>query len=276
MPIVAELELHPRQPSRGSVWRRYRTLRVLLLAVLIPLVPLLHPIGAVLGRHRLIIGRADRRDKDWGMIFALAYYGFQSGDMELEEGSVTWWRLMVIGDQAYGVQWSRPVSQRLRAARKAPSGRLIRAAREGNLPGVKASLAAGADVNAVLDEQTALGAAVAGNDTAVVEFLLGHGADVNQAGGGGELLRLAVMEGKSEILRALLAHGVDPDSRDEFGRTALMNAVLWDQEALVKELLGREVDLSARDSEGTTAMTLAEMEGDRGIVKLLKQAAARP
>jgi hypothetical protein len=104
---------------------------------------------------------------------------------------------------------------------------LISAAREGNVDRIK-SLAA---VHVNLDEPggvnhwTPLMHAIHKNQAAAVEALLEAGARVNVVSGNTTALIMAAGYGQSEIVRILLSHGGDPKLAVRPGVTALAAAV---------------------------------------------------
>ena len=105
---------------------------------------------------------------------------------------------------------------------------LLAAAREGSEQGVRAALAAGADVNA-RDEDgvTALmHAAYAGNDPAVLKTLVASRAAVNLRDNNGRTALMRAADGGNvEALTILSAAGAFVNAGDGGGVTALMRTV---------------------------------------------------
>jgi len=185
------------------------------------------------------------------------------------------------------------------------------AARQGNEAMVGALVARGADVSAPLHRpqhqyhgRTPLMEAAIGRNLAVVKLLLARGADpfakdvagwtalsFAELGGkriAGHLRKLmnaapqaaeaglqdAARTGLTERVRLLLERGEAIDGRDEFGRTALHQAVIGGHVDIVRLLLGRGADADARDRRGATPLSLVE-DGVE-IAKLLLAHGADP
>lgn len=73
--------------------------------------------------------------------------------------------------------------------------------------------------------RTPLMCAAASGDGAEIERLIGHGAAIGASSEGWTALTYAVAAGRLAAAALLLAHGADPNTRDEAGRTALMQMV---------------------------------------------------
>lgn len=127
----------------------------------------------------------------------------------------------------------------------------------------------------------------------VMKHLIDAGADVKAVNAAGEsALILAARAGESAPgwplvgrvrdmvgpIDLLVAAGVDVDSRDQEGRTALMNAVLSGRGEIVARLVHYGADVDLRDKAGQTALVhAATREGGRrgvDIVRLLLDAGA--
>ncbi|WCJ60976.1 ankyrin repeat domain-containing protein [Fontisphaera persica] len=108
-----------------------------------------------------------------------------------------------------------------------PNIDLLDAAEAGNLPGVKAALRAGANVNyssPVKFGWTPLLAAVFHNNTNVIPELLAAGADINLASKDGETpLMMAVSRGDDSVglVKYLIDKGADINRKDNSGRTVI-------------------------------------------------------
>ena len=59
------------------------------------------------------------------------------------------------------------------------------------------------------------------------------------------------------------------NAKDEYGRTALIWATVRDKIGFVKLLLDNGADVNIRDKNEWTALKIAEINGYRGIAKLL-------
>ena len=178
--------------------------------------------------------------------------------------------------------------------------RLIDASKRDDAPAVKASLAAGADVNARAgDGTTALHWAAQNDDPIVAEALIRKGAKVNaatdlgitplwiaatnsstaminrllEAGADpniapptdGTPLMLLAQRGNAEAVKALLAHGANPNAREAAkGQTALMWAVSARHPDVVRALIEGHADVKARSTSWTQRMMLCcqRYEGD--------------
>src|SRR3990167_1051342 len=147
-----------------------------------------------------------------------------------------------------------------------PDERLLYAAENGDLAGVKAAIIAGADVNATnVYGNTALVEATENRHTNVVRLLLDRGADVNAIGYNGDtaLIR-AVVRRSLDIVRLLLDRGADTNAAtNTLGSTALILAAENGRIDIVKLLLDRGAN------DGDTALRTAAASGHTDIVKLL-------
>jgi ankyrin repeat protein len=100
------------------------------------------------------------------------------------------------------------------------------------------------------------------------------GANVNARGNCCMPLYLAAGEGRLEVVRYLLDQGADVNAREQFGDTALTEAVFNGQLAAVKELLFRGADVNAI-GDGGTALDLAFNRNQTAIADLLKHRGAK-
>ena len=123
-------------------------------------------------------------------------------------------------------------------AKKAGPDALHRAAKAGNLDGLKAALAAGADVNA-------------------------------RDGRGWTALMHAVNKGYILLVEPLLAAKADLDVRGPDGATALFMAVAHGQTEIITLLVEAGADVSIKGPKGKTAMDVAQMSGDSAIPRAL-------
>ena len=128
-----------------------------------------------------------------------------------------------------------PGGEAARASAKATRpDALYRAAKAGNLEGLNAALAAGADVNA-------------------------------RDGQGWTALMHAVNKGYVLLVELLLAAKADPDVRAPDGATALFMAVAHGQPEIVALLMEAGADVSIKGPKGKTAVDVARMSGDSAI-----------
>lgn len=146
---------------------------------------------------------------------------------------------------------------------------LMHAAAGRNLPAIKVLLRAGADASQPdVDDNNALDLAVANDDAAVLDALLG-GKD-----GGGKLrdkmpalIHSAARAGKTRAVALLLKRKVDV--RDKSGCLALAVMARSNQVAAVKTLLAAGANPHDKARDGHTAFTLAAANGHTKIVKAL-------
>ena len=137
---------------------------------------------------------------------------------------------------------------------------------------VKLLVEAGADVNVMdrwgsgpLDEAVRVGA------RSVIEFLLKHNAPTYKVEErAGEFLSAAA-RGDCDKLRHMLQHGVDVDSQDYDKRSALMLAAAAGHARAVNTLLGANASPGLQDNFGGSALTEAIKARRSDLVGLLAQ-----
>ena len=95
------------------------------------------------------------------------------------------------------------------------------------------------------------------------------GANVNARGNCCMPLYLAAGEGRLEVVRYLLDEGADVNAREQFGDTALTEAVFNGQLAAVKELLFRGAEINAI-GDGGTALDIAINRNHTAIADLIR------
>ena len=150
---------------------------------------------------------------------------------------------------------------------------LFRAARAGDVSGVRKACTDGADVNAKDEHgRTALIVAVQESHPLTVSALIACGADVNEANRIGiTALMLAGKTGRVDLLAALLrAPRVEVDLVDRrAGWTALYGAALHGQAGAVALLLAAGADANARATDGRAALHWMALLGQVGMASLL-------
>lgn len=154
---------------------------------------------------------------------------------------------------------------------------LILAAARGNLPFVRALLAAGVPLDATNDvHYTPLMAAAFSYRVEVVLFLLQAGADVQRRDVHGRTpLHCATGSPSSaadqqcECVRLLIKRGAVIDALNESGDTPLMGAAWFGCLSSVALLLKHGASASIRDDRGHTAEDLARQRGHTEIAGLL-------
>ena len=134
---------------------------------------------------------------------------------------------------------------------------LLDAIAAGNLAGVTAALAGGADASARRFYRTA--------------------TDRDVAEGSEPVLLWAVRGGQEAIVAALLAGGADVDARDDLsGRTALVEAAARGNRAMVQRLLQAGADPTVRDARANLdPLAAALVGGHRDVVADLAAGGAR-
>ena len=68
---------------------------------------------------------------------------------------------------------------------------------------------------------------------------------------------MAAHNGDLAVVNFLIGVGIDINSKDEYGRTALMVAALWKRLSVVKFLIEVGVDINGKDEHGRTALIFA-------------------
>jgi len=156
---------------------------------------------------------------------------------------------------------------------------LIAAAERGDLPGVQALIARGADVNAKDQKQdSAFLIASANGHTAVVRATLAAGADLkstNRYGGTG--LIPACHHGHLDTVRLLLTTKIDVNHVNNLGWTALLEAVILGDGGpthteIVRELLAHGANPRIADRDGVSALEHARRRNYARMADLLASA----
>ncbi len=162
-----------------------------------------------------------------------------------------------------------------------PNQRLLFvAASAGELQVVNFLLDHGADINLVSGGDTALNAATAHGNKAMVELLLSRGADVNaRVTTGGTVLHTAVENGFQAVAETLLQHHANvnaPFPPNNGGETPLHLAVIKSYPNLVNLLLKYGADVNATNGSGRTPLVHAINHGRPDLVQKLLAAGANP
>jgi len=160
---------------------------------------------------------------------------------------------------------------------------LISRARVGDLAGVRAALAAGADTGATDSTGgTALVAAAYGNHVEVAQVLVDAGSDVNhqdRSRQGAYLIATSEVGDDPRLLDLTLANGADLRSLDSFDGTGLIRAADRGFAVIVQRLIDAGVDVDHVNRLGWTALLEAVILGDGDaahveVVRLLLAAGA--
>lgn len=151
---------------------------------------------------------------------------------------------------------------------------LFQSIRAGDLAGVRAELASGADVNARDSEGSTplMYAALYTSDAACIRRLLEHGADPNASNGfGGAALIWGT--GSLEKVKLLVEHGADVNARSKLGKSALLVAASRDGAGpVVSYLLAHGARIDTKDElAGVPVIPI----GGGGATALIQAAKAR-
>jgi hypothetical protein len=157
-----------------------------------------------------------------------------------------------------------------------PNLRVLSAAHtraEQSKPIVELLLQAGADIHACAEDGSnalSLTLALGWRDTA--DYLLDHGIDVNVRSSRTGCTALMHCR-DSVLLDRLLERGAMIDAQDNWGNTALLQAVRGKQLTLVKALLERGADIHIKCRNGVDdALSFARLARDQKMVSLLEHA----
>jgi len=174
-----------------------------------------------------------------------------------------------------------------------PSGRtdLFYAVLKGDLENIRALLMKGAGVNVrdregmtplALDIRSVPDEAKA---VVIARMLIAAGADVNlkDKTETTPLMRAVYQfeDRSGEMVKLLLKAGADANAADDYGTTVLMHAIhaATQEAALIKNvraLIRAGAQVNARNKLGQTALSIAVEDKDDNLIKLLKEAGARP
>lgn len=164
-----------------------------------------------------------------------------------------------------------------------PDQDLRLAARRGDSAAVKLALARGADANAApppeaADQRSALIAAATAADLGGLRALIAAGADVNRVCCGQTALLAATRDsyaGRIDAVMTLLANGADPNLADEGGNTPLHLAALTRDAGVAQSLLDAGARLDAINREDMTPLGLACEAGNWVVAEFLVKHGAR-
>lgn len=161
-------------------------------------------------------------------------------------------------------------------------GQLLDAARSGDVSAVRASIAAGADVNEARgDGMTALHLAAEGGHADVAAALLSAGAGVDPGTRIGSYtpLHIASRAGRTAVVELLLEAGADPNAATSTSKVTPLHlaAAAIGGEGAVAALLDHGANPNATEaSAGQTALMFAAAENRAGAVTKLLRAGADP
>jgi ankyrin repeat protein len=164
-----------------------------------------------------------------------------------------------------------------------PDEDLRLAARRGDSNAVKLALARGADANAApppeaADQRSALVAAATAADLGGLRALIAAGADVNRICCGQTALLAATRDsyaGRIDAVMTLLANGANPNLADDAGNTPLHLAALTRDAGVAQSLLDAGARLDAINREDMTPLSLACEAGNWVVVEFLVKHGAR-
>jgi ankyrin repeat protein len=119
--------------------------------------------------------------------------------------------------------------------------------------------------------------AVDSRDMPIIRALLRAGADLEAGSRSGTALDVAALDRRedSEIVRLLLDAGADPNSLDNGGNTALIDACAWGNSETVRMLLAAGADPNRVTKDGSTALNTAEAYGLPDMPDILTRAGAK-
>ena len=137
---------------------------------------------------------------------------------------------------------------------------IIRAAQNQHIELVDILIKAGANINAQQsDGQTALYGAVKNGNLDIVKLLLSHNANLDIATIEGQTpLMVAGRAQNYDVVKLLLAKKADVNLRDYlFHNTALIFAVIYNDQTLMKMLIAAKADLEVKANNDLTAFMIA-------------------
>lgn len=170
---------------------------------------------------------------------------------------------------------------------------------DNNTTAVEAALKRGADVTAIYTYErytdecqswTPIHAAAAIGNTTVLELLISYGADIHaqlpNASNGEEIhqglftpLHIAAGYGSIEVAKILLAKGAKIDTKANWNRTPLVNAIRSNElenTEMVKLLIENGADVNVKHASEATPLFDAASFGKKEIAKILLEKGADP
>jgi len=108
--------------------------------------------------------------------------------------------------------------------------------------------------------------------TKCAAFLIEHVANVNRPSAEGSALQAACYQNNTDLAMLLVSKGAQLDRQGPDGNTALMYAVLNQNEKLVGALKKAGADLSLTNKDGQTAYSLAMTQPNSEIQRLVQLA----
>ena len=149
---------------------------------------------------------------------------------------------------------------------------LILAATGGHVAAIAALLAAGAEVEAKMnDGTTAFMFAAQGGHAAAIAALLAAGAEVEATDNNSSTaIMAAATGGHAAAIAALLAAGAEVDTKNNDSITALMAAAIGGHAAAIAVLLTAGAEVDAKMNDGKTALNLAELFKHEHVARLLR------
>ncbi|AUV58150.1 ankyrin repeat protein [Bandra megavirus] len=137
--------------------------------------------------------------------------------------------------------------------------------KDDNILTVKTLLESGSNINwknMADDDQTPLMAAMTTSsrtNLAIVNLLLDNGAEINLRNRFGKTaLILAVINDNDHLVNILLDKGANVNAQDNTGRTAIMYAVIYDSMPIANKLIQYGAKITIKDTTNKTAINLTK------------------
>lgn len=146
--------------------------------------------------------------------------------------------------------------------------KLLDAASRNDLPGVKAALAEGADINSTEWGNSALLVAVNRRHQGIADYLIRQGADIEQPDLRGDTPLIRAVGTEYPIMvRMLLGHGAEVNAQNADSRSSVYFAI--DDMPTLEVLLEKNPDINLPDNQGRTAIMMAIKKGYLEAVEAL-------